>query len=114
MLISAVQQSDSLVHIYIPFKILFYDGLLQDVACGFLFCTVGPCFLLLVLKQTQTLDLFFFFECLKFIFQFNESCGKFDSFSWKTLSLSQLMNRPGCQPTGQYDEKDNTPEDLRP
>ena len=64
--------------------------------------------------QTQTLDLFFFFECLKFIFQFNESCGKFDSFSWKTLALSQLMIRLGCQPTEQYDEKDNTPEDLRP
>ena len=30
MLVSAVQQSDSVIHIYIRFHILFHYGLLQD------------------------------------------------------------------------------------
>ena len=31
VLIPAVQQSDSVVHIYIHFHILFHDGLSQDI-----------------------------------------------------------------------------------
>ena len=43
VLISAVQQSDSVVHIYILFHILFHYGLSQDIGYSPLCCTVGPC-----------------------------------------------------------------------
>ena len=42
MLISAVQQSDSVIHIYILFYILFHYGLSQDVEYSSLYYTVGP------------------------------------------------------------------------
>ena len=42
-LVSCVQQSDSVIHIYILFHILFYYGLLQDVEYSSLGHTVGPC-----------------------------------------------------------------------
>ena len=43
MLISAVQQSDSVIHIYILFHILFRYGLSQDIEYSSLCYTVGPC-----------------------------------------------------------------------
>ena len=43
MLVSGVQQSDSVM--YILFKILFHDGLLQDIEYSSLCFTVGPCWL---------------------------------------------------------------------
>jgi len=38
VLVSAVQQSDSVIHIYI----LFHYGLSEDIECSFLCCTVRP------------------------------------------------------------------------
>ena len=43
MLISAIQQSDSVIHIYILFHIIFHYGLSQDIEYSFLCYTVGPC-----------------------------------------------------------------------
>ena len=45
MLVSAVQQSDSVIHIYIYilFHILFHYGLSQDIEYSSLCSTVGPC-----------------------------------------------------------------------
>ena len=47
MLISTVQQSDSVIHIYIYTHIiihaLFHDGLSQDTEYSSLCYTVGPC-----------------------------------------------------------------------
>ena len=43
VLIYAVQQSDSVVHIYILFHILFDYGLSQDIEYSSLGYTVGPC-----------------------------------------------------------------------
>ena len=43
MLISALQQSDSVVCIYILFHILFHDSLSQDAEYSSLCYTVGPC-----------------------------------------------------------------------
>ena len=42
-LISAVQQSDSVIYIYILFHILFHCGLSQDNDYSSLCSTVGPC-----------------------------------------------------------------------
>ena len=41
--ISAVQQSDSVIRIYILFKILFHYGLSQDIEYSSLGYTIGPC-----------------------------------------------------------------------
>ena len=43
VLISAVQQSDSVIYIYIYIYILFHCGLLQDIEYSSLCYTVGPC-----------------------------------------------------------------------
>ena len=43
LLISAVRQSDSVIHIYIVFYIIFHYGLSQDIEFSFLCYTVGPC-----------------------------------------------------------------------
>ena len=45
--VSGVQQSDSLMHIYISilFQIHFHYKLLQDIEYSSLCYTVGPCFL---------------------------------------------------------------------
>ena len=43
LLISAVQQSDSVIHIYILFYILFHDVLSQDIEYSSLCSTVGTC-----------------------------------------------------------------------
>ena len=43
VLLSAVQQSDSVIHIYILFYILFHYGLSQDVEYSSLCSKVGPC-----------------------------------------------------------------------
>ena len=43
MLITAVQQSDSVIHIYILFHILFHDGLSQGIEYSCLCYTIGPC-----------------------------------------------------------------------
>ena len=45
VLVSGVQQSDSVIHtyIYILFPILFHYGLLQDIEYSSLCYTVGPC-----------------------------------------------------------------------
>ena len=45
MLVSGVQQSDSVIHIYIPFHILFHYTLLQDIEYSSLCYTVVPCHL---------------------------------------------------------------------
>ena len=45
MLISAVQQSDSVIHIYILFHILFHYGLSQDIEYSSLCYTVGTLFI---------------------------------------------------------------------
>ena len=42
-LISAVQQSDSVMHIYILSHILLHYGLSQDIEHSSLCYTVGPC-----------------------------------------------------------------------
>ena len=41
--ISAVQQSDSVLHVYILFHILSHYGLSQDIEYSSLGYTVGPC-----------------------------------------------------------------------
>ena len=43
MLVSGVQQDDSLIHVYILFHILFHYSLLQDIEYNSLCYTVGPC-----------------------------------------------------------------------
>ena len=43
MLISAVQQSDSVIHTYILFHILFHYGFSQAIEYNSLCYTVGPC-----------------------------------------------------------------------
>ena len=42
MLISAVQQRDSVIHIYIVFHILLHYGLLHSIEWSSLYYTVGP------------------------------------------------------------------------
>ena len=50
VLVSSVQQSDSVVHIhtYFLFQIIFHYALLQDTEKSSLCCTVGPCCLLIL------------------------------------------------------------------
>ena len=54
VLISGVQQSDSLIcvhiqiYIHVLFQILFLYWLLQDIAYSSLYCTGGPCCLLYI------------------------------------------------------------------
>ena len=45
MLVSSIEQSDSVMHVYtyILFNILFHYGLLQDTEYSCLCYTVGPC-----------------------------------------------------------------------
>ena len=43
VLISAVHQSDSVIHIYILFQILFPYRLVQNIEYSYLCYTVGPC-----------------------------------------------------------------------
>ena len=43
MLVSAVQQSDLVIHVYVLFPILFHFRLLQDIEYSSLCYTVGPC-----------------------------------------------------------------------
>ena len=45
MLISAVQQRDSVIHLYVIFPILFHYGLSQGIEYSSLCYTVGPCWL---------------------------------------------------------------------
>lgn len=45
LLLSVVQQRDSIIHIYILFNILFHYHLSQDVEYISLCYTIGPCFL---------------------------------------------------------------------
>ena len=47
MLVSGVQQSDSVIHLHVSilFQILFPCRLLQDIEQSFLCYTVGPCWL---------------------------------------------------------------------
>ena len=61
MLISAIQQSDSVMHIdtFILFYILFCYGLSQDIEYSSLCYTVGPCCL--------SMEAFFFFFFFKLI-----------------------------------------------
>ena len=55
MLISAVQQSDSLyIYTYIIFHILFHYGLSQDIECSSLCYTVGFCMYYLAINGTHT------------------------------------------------------------
>ena len=66
VLISAVQQSDSVIHICILFLILFHYGLSQDIESSSLCYTVGPCCLSILYilvcicySQTPNLSLFY-------------------------------------------------------
>ena len=43
VLISAVQQSDSVIHTYVLFHVLFHNGLSQYIEWSSLCSTVGPC-----------------------------------------------------------------------
>ena len=43
VLIPAVQQSDSVIHVHILFHIRLQYGLSQDIENSSLYCTVGPC-----------------------------------------------------------------------
>ena len=43
VLISAVQQNDSVIYIYTSFHILFHYGLSQDIEYNSLCYTIGPC-----------------------------------------------------------------------
>ena len=45
MLVSGVQQGDSVIYIYILLQILFHYRLLQNTEYSSLCCTVGPCWL---------------------------------------------------------------------
>ena len=59
VLISAVQQSDSVLHIYILFHILSHYGLSQDTEYSSLCYTVGPCclsilYIIVCICQSQT------------------------------------------------------------
>ena len=47
-LISAVQQRDSVVPMYILFHVLFHYGLSQEIEYGSLCSTVGPCYLFIL------------------------------------------------------------------
>ena len=43
MLLSVIQQSDSMIHIYIHLKnIIFHHGLSQEIGYSSLHCVVGP------------------------------------------------------------------------
>ena len=48
VLISAVQQTHSIKHIYIPFHILFHSGLLQDIEYSSQCYAMGSSFLSLL------------------------------------------------------------------
>ena len=48
VLVSGVEQSDSVIYIHILFHILFHYGLLQDIEYSSLCYTVGPCWLSLL------------------------------------------------------------------
>ena len=61
MLITAVQQSDSVIHTYILFHFLFHYGLSQDIEYSSLCYTVEPCCLFYFL-------FFSFFFWLRWVF----------------------------------------------
>ena len=56
MVVSSVQQSDSFVHIYMYFQILFPYRFLQNIKYSSLCYAVGPCWL-------SVMILVFFFGC---------------------------------------------------
>ena len=46
VLVSAIQQNDSVIHIYTYFfHMIFHYGLSEDIECSSLCYTVGPCWL---------------------------------------------------------------------
>ena len=53
VLISAVKQSGSVIHIYILFQILFHYRLLQDIEYNSLCYTVGPHYIYIFGHATQ-------------------------------------------------------------
>ena len=55
MLISAVQQSDSVIHMYILFHILSHYDLSEDIEYSFLCYTVGPCLSILHIRPLDSL-----------------------------------------------------------
>jgi len=51
VVIAAVQQSDSIIHIYVLSHIVFHYGLSQDIEHSSLYYVVGPCFLAILYKR---------------------------------------------------------------
>ena len=90
MLISAVEQTDSVIHIYVVFHIHFYHGLSQDVDYSSLCYTVGPCCLSFRfwywLPSSSRYLLF-----KKYIYFFDQSFVS----SVSLLSLSGTLSAPG-------------------
>lgn len=56
MLVSGVQQTKSVIHISIPFQILFPYKILQSIEYLFLRYTIGPCLYLVVLFSLLTFE----------------------------------------------------------
>ena len=50
VVIATVQQSDSIIHIYVLSHIIFHYGLSQDIEHSSLYYVVGPCFLAILYK----------------------------------------------------------------
>ena len=81
VLVSGVQQSDSVIYIYILFQVLFHYGLLQEIEQSSLCYTVGPClstlYTVVCICESQAPDLFlpppFPFGNHKFVFYVCES-----------------------------------------
>ena len=70
VLISAVQQSDSVIHTYILFHILFHYGLSQDIEYSSLCYPVGPCWLLILYNIYNSLHLL---KRIRFFYMFFSS-----------------------------------------
>ena len=72
MLVSGIQQSDSVIHIYIVFQIIFHYRLLLDIEYSCLCYTVAPCVYLFYFffSSVQHLHCSFFFEFYFILFIF--------------------------------------------
>ena len=65
MLISVVQQNDSVIHMYILFHILFHYDLSQDIEYSSPCCIVGPCcFSIQYIIVGHSFFFTYFFPCL--------------------------------------------------
>ena len=57
MLVSGIWQTDSVIHTFIIFPILFHNSLLQDTEHSSLCYTVGHCYIIVYISQSQTPNL---------------------------------------------------------